>query len=190
MRIFMLLGHPAATSFNAALADAYETAALAAGHDVRRQNVGALDFDPGALPSAPSAPTGEAMGADLLASQAHLAWCERFVLIYPMWWGHVPARLKGWMEHVLTPGFAFRYHDQGTGWDSLLSGRTAHLIRTSDAPVFYARLWYRDSDLVCIRRAVLGYCGVKTVRVRRIGRVGAMDAAARARAIAAVARMV
>jgi putative NADPH-quinone reductase len=190
MRIYILLGHPNDTSFNGALADAYEAAAIAAGHEVRRQNLGALHFDAVAAPHAPGGgDAGQADNPDLRASQDNLAWCERFVLIYPMWWGHVPALLKGWMEHVLTPGFAFRYHKSDPWWDRLLKGRTAHLIRTSTAPALYARLWYRDCDLVCLKRAVLGYCGVRAVKVRRIGSVGALDATARAKAIDAVARM-
>lgn len=127
---------------------------------------------------------------DLVQSQQNLDWCERLVLVYPMWWGTFPARLKGWLDRVLEPGFAYRYHDKGPFWDKLLTGRHAHIIRTSDAPSLWVRLVYRDCDLICLRRAVLGFCGIGTRRIWRIGRVKDLDPAGRTKAIAAVARMV
>lgn len=191
MRIFILLGHPRARSYCGALADAYAQAAQAAGHDVQRQDLAALDFDANAMPDWPE--YDERTGPrpqDLLESQANLSWCERFVLIYPMWAGNVPARLKSWIEQTLSPGFAFRYHDKGPGWDRLLKGREAHIVRTSDAPGLYTRLWYRDCDIMCLRRAVLGFCGIRTTKVQRIGGVGAMNEKGRAAAIEKVGGMV
>ena len=45
-KILIILGHPDKNTFNGALAEAYETAALAAGAEVRRLNLGELKFDP------------------------------------------------------------------------------------------------------------------------------------------------
>lgn len=186
MRIFILLGHPDTESFNGEIADAYEVAARAAGHEVRRQDVGALAFDP-LLPHGYKAPVP--LEPDLVAAQENLAWCERFVLVYPMWWGSMPALLKGWFDRVLLPGFAFKYHDADPWWDRYLTGKTAHIIATSDCPALYARFWYRDGDLIGLKRAILGFCGIKTVKTRRIGRVKYLDRAARDKAIEAVAAM-
>lgn len=190
MRIFILLGHPNGESFNGLLTDVYEQAAIARGHEVRRLDLGELHFNPALMPHAPAEEAPPPARADLRQSQSDLAWCDRLVLVYPMWWGHVPALLKSWFEHVLTAGFAFRYHDKDPWWDKLLAGREAHLIRTCDAPSLYARLWYRDADILCLRRAVLGFCGIKVRKVLRIGRVKYLDAKGRQRAIASVAAMV
>lgn len=46
LRIYILLAHPDSDSFNGRLANAYEKKAKEKGHDVRRQNLGALHFDP------------------------------------------------------------------------------------------------------------------------------------------------
>jgi len=45
MNIYILLAHPDKTSFNGKLADAYEEALVAKGHNVRRQNIGDMQFD-------------------------------------------------------------------------------------------------------------------------------------------------
>jgi NAD(P)H dehydrogenase (quinone) len=34
---------------------------------------------------------------------------DRLIFIYPVWWGNMPAILKGFMDRVFTPGFAFKY---------------------------------------------------------------------------------
>ncbi len=46
MKIYILLAHPDKDSFNGRLADAYENAAKNKGHEVRRQNLGEMKFDP------------------------------------------------------------------------------------------------------------------------------------------------
>ena len=46
MKIYLLLGHPDTETLNGTLADTYEAEALKKGHEVRRQNLGAMHFDP------------------------------------------------------------------------------------------------------------------------------------------------
>lgn len=175
-RIYLLLGHPDKTSFNGHLADAYEQAARAAGHEVRRQNLGDMTFDPILWEGYKSVQTLE---PDLELAKDNITWCTHWVIVYPVWWGAVPALLKGFLDRALHPNFAFKYHEKGPFWDKLLKGRSARLITTSDGPWIYLWLMYRNSDLGSMRRAVLEFCGVKPVRVTRIDRVKSLDAEAR-----------
>ncbi len=52
--------------------------------------------------------------------------------------------LKGLLDRILLPGFAFRYHRANPFWDKLLSGRSADVIVTMDTPPWYLRLLYGD----------------------------------------------
>lgn len=166
MRIYLTLGHPDASSFNGAIADAYEAAAIAAGHEVLRQNLGELTFDPilrhGYAEVQPLEP-------DLAAAQENIAWCQRWVVIYPIWWGSVPALLKGFLDRVLLPGFAFHYHETDAMWDALLKGRAGHIITTSDGPNIWTLVAYRNSDLGTVKNATLKFCGIDPVKVSRFG---------------------
>lgn len=83
MRIYLLLGHPDSTSFNGALADAYEMQAKAAGHEVHRQNLGDLQFDPILWHGYH---TVQELEPDLVTAQQNIAWCDHWVIIYPIWW--------------------------------------------------------------------------------------------------------
>jgi putative NADPH-quinone reductase len=95
---------------------------------------------------------------------------EALVMVFPVWNFGYPAILKGFLDRVLTPGFAFRHvtHDR---WDQLLSGRTVDLMTTMDTPP----LWYRwvigRPGHNQMRKSVLGFCGVKPVKVSQFGPV-------------------
>lgn len=45
---------------------------------------------------------------DLLDAQAKLKWADHVVWIYPVWWSSVPAIMKGFIDRILLPGFAFK----------------------------------------------------------------------------------
>ena len=106
---------------------------------------------------------------DLERSAQAIAQCDHLVIGFPLWWGAEPAMLKGWIERVLLPGFAFRYHQKDQFWDGLLAGRSADLIITMDTPPWYLRLVYCDSVTRRWRGQMLGFCGFKPVRVFRLG---------------------
>ena len=168
MRIYLLLAHPDKASFNGALADVYEAEARRAGHEVRRQNLGDMVFDPILWHGYK---TIQALEPDLVAAQQNIAWCEHWVIIYPIWWGSVPSLLKGFFDRALYSGFAYQYHDNDPMWDGLLSGRSAQVITTSDAPRIWTFIAYRNSDLGTVKYATLRFCGVKPVTVMRLDRI-------------------
>lgn len=61
--------------------------------------------------------------SDLLDSQKKILWADHIVWIYPVWWGSVPALLKGFLDRVLIPGFAFKKREGSVWWDKFLTGR-------------------------------------------------------------------
>lgn len=167
-RIVLILAHPDSDSFCAALAQRYESAALAAGHEVSRLNLGELRFDPilrGGFRG------GQALEPDLKAAQAAISAAERLVFVYPYWWGVMPALLKGFIDRVFLPGFAFKYQDGSPFPAKLLAGREAQLIVTSDTPPWYNRLVYGRAGLRLMRAQVLEFCGIRLRKTLEIGPV-------------------
>lgn len=68
---------------------------------------------------------------DIAREQARVAAADLLILQYPMWWGGVPAVLKGWFDRVLAYGFAYvdgRRFDTG-----LFKGKRAMLSVTTGA---------------------------------------------------------
>lgn len=180
MNIYLLLAHPDKDSFNGQLADAYCQRARQLGHVVRYQQLGEMTFDP-ILHKGYKAV--QSLEPDLLEAQQNIRWCNKWVIVYPVWWGNVPALLKGFLDRTLYSGFAYRYHDNNPFWDKLLAGREAELITTCDAPGFWLWWQYRNSDINALKRATLEFCGIRPVHIWRISRVRYLNEARRRKAI-------
>ncbi|OGU21185.1 MAG: NAD(P)H dehydrogenase [Hydrogenophilales bacterium RIFOXYD1_FULL_62_11] len=161
MNVLIILGHPRTDSFCGALADAYGKGASEAGTEVRRLDLAKLDFDPDV--HTPS-PNQQAFEDDIRKARALILWAEHLVFVYPTWWGTLPALLKGFLDRVLTPHFAFNTCEGGTGYQGLLGGRSAQLITTMDTPPLIHRLVYRQPGRNAMARATLGFCSIRPVR--------------------------
>lgn len=161
MNVLLILGHPRTDSLCGALADAFGKGAAEAGAAVRRLDLATLDFD---LHLHTPSPNQQAFEADLLTARELIRWAEHLVFVYPTWWGTMPALLKGFLDRVLTPDFAFRTCEGGAGYQGLLGGRSAQLITTMDTPPLIHRLVYRQPGRNAMARATLGFCGVRPVR--------------------------
>lgn len=165
-RIFVILGHPTTNSFCGALADSYIKGAKAAGNEVQLIALGNLSFDP-VLHNGYA--TIQELEPDLVSAQAAITWAQHIVFVYPIWWGAMPALLKGFIDRVFLPGFAFKYRDESVLWDRLLSGRSAHLFVTMDTPPWYFRWVYRMPGHNQMKRTILEFSGIKPVTVSNFG---------------------
>jgi putative NADPH-quinone reductase/1,4-dihydroxy-2-naphthoate octaprenyltransferase len=161
MNVLIVLGHPRTESLCGALADAYGEGAQEAGAEVRRLDLARLDFDPDVHTVSPNQ---QGFEDDIRKARELIVWAEHLVFVYPTWWGTLPALLKGFLDRVLTPDFAFRTCEGGTGYQGLLTGRSAQLITTMDTPPLIHRLVYRQPGRNAMARATLGFCGIRPVR--------------------------
>ncbi len=161
-KILIINGHPNEQSLCGSLAEAYQQGAKATGHEVRLIHLSKLKFDPilhkGYLEI-------QELEEDLKLAQKDILWAQHLVFVYPIWWGSVPALLKGFLDRVLLPGFAFKYKKDSPWWDRLLKGRTGRLIITTDAPWWWNKFAYGDPAVRMMKEAVLEFCGVKSVKV-------------------------
>ncbi|TAI52161.1 NAD(P)H-dependent oxidoreductase [Bacillus paralicheniformis] len=96
---------------------------------------------------------------------------DHLIFIYPLWWGGMPAMMKGFIDRVFAAGEAYTY--QGKLPKGLLKARTATVYYTADAPSWYLRFWRRDADWVTVKDVMLKFCGVR--RVKRLLFAGVKD---------------
>jgi NAD(P)H dehydrogenase (quinone) len=165
-KILIINGHPDKVSFNTALADAYRKGALASGAEVKEIILADLEFDPNLRYGYRQRVELE---PDLIDAREKITWAEHIVWVYPIWWGGWPSLLKGFIDRVFLPGFAFKYRENSVWWDRLLAGRSAHVINTLDQPVWYYWLVNGRPGYYAMKKMVLEFTGFKPVRMTAIG---------------------
>ena len=181
-RILLLQGHPDGGSAHLchALAGAYAEGARDAGHEVRTVDVAHLEFP---LLRSQQAWEKEPLPEGLQQAQQDIAWAEHLVLFFPLWLGDMPALLKGFLEQVARPGFAFAADEGRTAFTRKgLTGRSARVVVTMGMPALVYRWYFRAHSVKSLERNILGFVGIAPVHETLIGSVGqlAPDAAEKA----------
>lgn len=126
----VILCHPDACSFNAAIARTYCETVRSLGHEAILRDLYRLGFDPVLQAGERRAAGGKASSDDVAAELESLRGADIFVLIYPIWFGTPPAMMKGYVERVFGAGFSYR-HLQSRRPHHLLSGR--HLLNITSS---------------------------------------------------------
>lgn len=156
-KIYLLLGHTDEHTLSGAIADRYEAAAKAAGHEVRRQNIGEMHFDP-ILHEGYKAI--QELEPDLEDFRENVRWADHIVLVYPTWWSSMPALLKGLFDRAWLPHFAFQYADHGLTWKKLLNGRTGRVITSANSTPWMLWLMYGPPTVVP-EQCLLRFAGIR-----------------------------
>lgn len=123
MNVLIVHAHPEPTSFTAAMKDAAWQALREAGHHVSVSDLYAEGFNP--VPGRHDfnsvadparfhyqseqlhASREHGFAPDLVREQARVAEADLLLFVFPLWWGGMPAILKGWFDRVLAYGFAY-----------------------------------------------------------------------------------
>ncbi|HZG17913.1 MAG TPA: NAD(P)H-dependent oxidoreductase [Candidatus Bathyarchaeia archaeon] len=168
MNILVIIGHPDPESYCSALSRAYIEGAAGRHVQIRTIDLSQISFDPNLKYGYRKRTELE---EELIEAQESIRWADHLVIVYPTWWGTMPAILKGFFDRVLLPGFAYQYRKDSSFWDKLLAGKSARLIVTMDTPAWYNRLIYWHAGHLVMKRNILGFCGIKPVRVTEIGPV-------------------
>lgn len=173
--ILLIQGHPDTLQPHLchALADAYADGATAAGHEVRRIDVAALDFP---LLRSPANWEQGGVPPSLAAAQDDILWAGHLVLFFPLWLGDMPALLKGFLEQVLRPGFAIERSDSHAMFKKRLAGRSARVVVTMGMPAALYRWVFRAHSVRALERNILGFVGFAPVHETLIGGTGNLDA--------------
>jgi NAD(P)H dehydrogenase (quinone) len=132
MKVLIVAVASGPRSFNAAMLSTACETLRGGGHEVQVSDLHAMDFDPVARASdfaRPSDPghirydieqrhavENGGFSPDIAAELEKLAWCDRLILQFPLYWFSVPAILKGWIDRVFVNGIVYgggKWYDRG-----------------------------------------------------------------------------
>jgi len=178
--ICIINGHPDASGehFVPALADAYERGARGAGFEVSRIDIGSLPIDFLHNQSEFDAPPD----AKVAEERNKLAAADHLVLVFPLWLGGVPARLKAFFEQMARNEFFIATTNDGAGWPAQkMKGKSARIIVTMGMPGFAYGTLFGGHSVKALEKGILRISGFKPVRRTILGGVEAAGVPGRAK---------
>ncbi len=166
MKVLIINGHPDPESYCSALADSYFKGAKTTNAEVQMIHIVNLKFNPNLR-------FGYRMRTelepDLIDAQEKLIGADHIVWIYPVWWGSYPAIMKGFLDRVLLPGFAFQKREGSVWWDKYFEGKTARIISTLDQPPWFYKWINGQPSTIALKRLTMNFIGVRKTKVTTIG---------------------
>jgi NAD(P)H dehydrogenase (quinone) len=90
---------------------------------------------------------------------------NKLIFIFPIWWGQMPAILKGFCDRVLTPGFAFKFKKLIASIyipEGLLKNKKCAVFMTYGSPWYFYNLGFVKSPKSILDTLAFSYCGLKT----------------------------
>ena len=169
--ILLIDAHPDEARLASSLLSAYKKGAEASGFEVTTLTIRNLSFEPNLKFGYEKRIDLE---PDLVGAIAALKGCNHMVWFHPVWWGGLPALVKGFIDRIFLPSIMFDYNVEklgGMGWDGYLEGKTARIVTTMDTPAILYRWLYNAPSVNQLKKTTLEFCGVKPVRVTQFAPV-------------------
>ena len=164
MNIVVVLGHPSADSYCAAI---FERIILTL-ESQSTHNVTAIRLADEKFATAMS--TAERVAYETSTplindeTKRHaevLLQAEALIFVYPTWWSGLPAQLKGWLERVFVLGVAFRFKKNSKIRPNLHNVRHIIGVSTYGSPWRYVKL-VNDNGRRTLTRAIRTSTGLRT----------------------------
>lgn len=143
MKVLIVHAHPESQSFNGAMTRTAVQALTQQGHQVKVSDLYAMGWDavlrinefsdldnPGFFNPAKEQAHAQTTGtvcAEVAREQAKVREADLVIFQFPVWWFSMPAILKGWVDRVLSKGFAYSSgHKYDTGRLERQTGHAEH----------------------------------------------------------------
>jgi NAD(P)H dehydrogenase (quinone) len=134
MRHLVVLAHPRQGSFTRRVAATYMNAVQALGHESVLRDLYAIGFNPIADDTECFTRALHAPADDVKAEMDQVRAADVLVFVCPIWWIAPPAMMKGWLDRVLRPGFAYGHRADGK-IGGLLTGKKGLVFTSAGSTV-------------------------------------------------------
>ncbi|MGL4293825.1 MAG: NAD(P)H-dependent oxidoreductase [Bacteroidales bacterium] len=128
MKHLIIYAHPNPDSFNHHILEATVNKLKELGESVEIRDLYQLKFNPCFdLNDIRAIEAGQVL-PDVKNEQDFIRHSDKITIIAPIWWGYIPAILKGYFDRVFTQDFAFA--QMSSGWKGLLNEKKFGMINT------------------------------------------------------------
>lgn len=128
MKNLIIYAHPNSGSLNHFFKQTILETLLESGEEIEVRDLYEINFNP---VLSLNDMNGQRMGKvapEIHTEQDFIAWADRIIFVYPIWWTGMPAIMKGYIDRVFSYGFAYRY-DNGVQ-KGLLTGKKTVIVNS------------------------------------------------------------
>ncbi|MCS6955526.1 MAG: NAD(P)H-dependent oxidoreductase [Candidatus Calescibacterium sp.] len=151
-RVLVVFAHPKRDSFNFFILKEIEKILYEKNVDYFVRDLYELNFDP--------VFRFEIDSIDVLEEQDHIRKSDLIIFIYPIWWGSMPAILKGYIDRVFSYGFAYSINENQESVP-LLNGKKSVIISTfGGEEKIYKQLSLEQAIKKINQHVIFEFCGI------------------------------
>lgn len=159
----IIFGHPDPSSFNGSILKTIENKLEEKQYQFISKNLYQLNFNPVLSLDDLAKMKGNSCARDIALEQNDISWAKNIIFIYPIWWSSQPAMVKGWIDRVFSPGFAYTLEEDGS-LRGLLSDKLVMVFTTSA----FSRGYMEEKGITAAiekltMEGIFSLCGVKTM---------------------------
>ena len=170
MHLMTVFSHPFADRYPAAVMRAFHEPFRGQGHSIDVLDLDAEGFDPRFTPADHDHFWGGPLPDGIGDMHRRVEAADRLAFVFPVYWWGMPALMKGWIERVFTPGWAYQYGSgvEDRGKDavaaSLLPSIPTALIGIGGSKeATYDKYGYADAMRTQLDVGTFAYCGLRDV---------------------------
>ncbi len=160
MNVLIVVSHPRTDSLTFQAAHRFAQGLTDAGHMYEMLDLHGIGFDPilQGIDEPAQHTSNQPFSPQVEAEMERLRKNDAVTFVFPIWWWHLPAMLKGYIDRVMNNGFAYganKLHHQQILWLALAGVSQEQMDKRN----------YGDSIRTLLNVGIADYCGVSNSRV-------------------------
>jgi putative NADPH-quinone reductase len=160
MNVLVVVSHSRKDSLTFQVTDRFVQGLAEAGHGYEILDLHEIDFDPilRDMDEPDFTEEHQVFSPEIETEMERLKKHDAVAFVFPLWWWHLPAMLKGYVDRVMNNGFAYgsnKLHHQQILWIAL-AGVTEEQMKKRN---------YDESITNLLNVGIADYCGVSRSRV-------------------------
>lgn len=168
MKHLIIFAHPNKSSFNQAILEQVVEASELQGAEVIVRDLYSLNFNPVLSWEELQGSFQGIIPVEIQQEQQFIRQADLITLVYPLWWMGFPAILKGYLDRILTFGFAYKSTENGSV--GLLGGKKLQQFVTVGNNVEnYRQKGFTQSLDDCLINGLFNFCGITDVQYEFFG---------------------
>ncbi|MFC0322959.1 NAD(P)H-dependent oxidoreductase [Gallibacterium melopsittaci] len=178
MQNLIIYAHPNEQSFNHAILDTIVETAKAQNMDVTVRNLYQMGFNPILTWSEFCQINQGNIPKDIQQEQHLITQADLITLVYPLWWMGFPAILKGYLDRVLSHGFAYETDEAGSR-GLLHNKKMVQFITLGNNEKEYQKRGFLSALDATLINGLFNYCGITDIEHFFFGDIHIIDNQAR-----------